>query len=1190
MLRLTYSNRTEALLGALAERLPRDPFVESQVIVPNRAMERVVELGLAHRTGCVANIRFERLETWLARLLEADPAQPFEPRVRLLDGDELEGRLLSVLLDVGIFDDPELAPVAKYLAGSGGRSRPAAVDRRRIELASRLAALFQEYTYSRPEWIRAWMGGHEEGPEGPTAAWQGALYRRARAIVPIGADGVADRVPRTTLAELLAQPSAWAQHDDVPVHVFGVSYVAPAFHHALARVAKRRDVIVYALNPCREFWADVETVGEARARARRARGSQDDPLGLLTANESTLLRAWGRPGREHVALLDEASGFDADARFVEPVGSTTLARVQASILERAPVAPGVCDGSLVVLPCTSVRREVETVAQLVWGLIADAEARGRPVRLSEIAILVQASARETYLPHFEAVFGEPWSEEAHHLPWSAQDLQLAGRSRVAEAALRLLAFFAALPTRRELLGLVAHPMVAHDGSGERREIDPAVWAELAEAAGIVRGIDASDLEGTYADRASGEGEVLHFEQGLARLALGCALGEATFRDEGRTPVRPGGHADEARAFLVLVRSLLADHRAIGGARLPLRRWGEVLAAVVSAYVLPSTRAEEAELERCTGALRGLASLDVDARPVGRDVALPLATRALEAIPAVRGEPQALGLVVASLLPMRAIPFRFVFVLGLGEGMFPQQRADLGLDLRVGRRRSGDVSPEERDRYAFLETLLSTRERLFLSWVARDEHTGDPIAPSSVVTELDEACGGLLRCAPPHRRYEAVELGWIEGLDLEGAGVRAVMTRALPVALLERGARARGDGEREVFRAFELASEAFAQLAPEDPRRLELVLPPLGPPPPAEQETATVRIDVLRQFLRCPIQGWARHWLRQEQDAEKARFVADEPLDAEDGRVGPLGRAAFLVALEGGLGGEPFRALRGSIEAALRDARGRGQLPVGVLGERAARTVAEAAERRLGALLEARPGAREARAVRFGSVSSAQAARESRVHALAAVELCAAGQAFVLEGRTRPLLVEDDAGDPNAGDVLVLVEDGERRPDRARVARLRGALDAYVDHVVIAASGRDMIARRAVLLGSGEPWEVVMAPIRRDVAARWLGALVQDLLQGEPRFLPVEAVLLEEDAMRRGDPKLGERLARAVEIVRTKWEGGSSRWGPIREAIRYDAPELRELVRVVARRFSPFFQHVRTSVRSARGQDAEGLLR
>ncbi len=93
------------------------------------------------------------------------------------------------------------------------------------------------------------------------------------------------------------------------------------------------------------------------------------------------------------------------------------------------------------------------------------------------------------------------------------------------------------------------------------------------------------------------------------------------------------------------------------------------------------------------------------------------------------------MVVSPLLEMRSLPFRVVFLCGLGEGRFPAADGPDPLDLTLASRQAGDVSPRERDKYLFLETLVCARERLYLSYVARDAQTGDELDPATVVHEL-----------------------------------------------------------------------------------------------------------------------------------------------------------------------------------------------------------------------------------------------------------------------------------------------------------------------------------------------------------------------------------------------------------------------------------------------------------------------
>ena len=52
---------------------------------------------------------------------------------------------------------------------------------------------------------------------------------------------------------------------------------------------------------------------------------------------------------------------------------------------------------------------------------------------------------------------------------------------------------------------------------------------------------------------------------------------------------------------------------------------------------------------------------------------------------------------------------------------------------------------ERDRYMFLETLVSTRKHLVLSYISRNDHTDDELNPSSIIqTLVDELDSGYLK--------------------------------------------------------------------------------------------------------------------------------------------------------------------------------------------------------------------------------------------------------------------------------------------------------------------------------------------------------------------------------------------------------------------------------------------------------------
>ncbi|MGZ5000411.1 MAG: exodeoxyribonuclease V subunit gamma, partial [Methylomonas sp.] len=105
-----------------------------------------------------------------------------------------------------------------------------------------------------------------------------------------------------------------------------------------------------------------------------------------------------------------------------------------------------------------------------------------------------------------------------------------------------------------------------------------------------------------------------------------------------------------------------------------------------------------------------------------------------------------SLTFATLMPMRAIPFRRIYLLGMNDGEYPRIFTAMDFDLMARNYRPGDRSRREDDRYLFLEALLSVREHLHISWVGRSIHDNSERPPSVLVSQLRDhlaACWRLI---------------------------------------------------------------------------------------------------------------------------------------------------------------------------------------------------------------------------------------------------------------------------------------------------------------------------------------------------------------------------------------------------------------------------------------------------------------
>jgi exodeoxyribonuclease V gamma subunit len=165
-LHLFTSNRLETLAAKLAGRLNRplpSPFQPEIIVVRNKGMERWLKLELARQQGVCANCVFPFPEAFGRQIFrEFDPHIPEETPLKR---DVLSWRVARALPD--LVGRIEFAPLRQYLAGVEDQ-------RKFVQLAGKIASLFDQYLIFRPRMILEWDEGRGED-------WQAVLWRAVSA-------------------------------------------------------------------------------------------------------------------------------------------------------------------------------------------------------------------------------------------------------------------------------------------------------------------------------------------------------------------------------------------------------------------------------------------------------------------------------------------------------------------------------------------------------------------------------------------------------------------------------------------------------------------------------------------------------------------------------------------------------------------------------------------------------------------------------------------------------------------------------------------------------------------------------------------------------------------------------------------------------------------------------------------------
>ncbi len=767
MIRLHYSNRLENLIAPLADAVAahqsREPLEAVSIVVPNRIVEQFVRYRLAESNGIAANLKFPFLRNYLAELLQST-----DQSLRILEADELQLVLFECLRSTRRRDDSHLKPAHDYIEA---RSKTDAdLELRTMLLAAQLARLFREYSISRRRMIGKWRAARRSDLQAMTETerWQRHLWQSV--FDPQGCVREEWLLERETRPMLLPDAFAAIESERLraalpeTLHVFGSPYAGSAYADIFARLGALGDIRIYALNPCREFWEDLDTSRRAAlnglARRQDKVGKKltesGDPFSLNESADSTALRLWGRPGREYIRLLNELSQCDFTPLFSDPVSRqppSLLEALQQNILDRKPQPASVEDGEgtpfesrIRFLACPGIRREIEIIANEIWALVRSNEGLAASdgaefLRFHEIALLIPDGAVDDYVAHIESVF-----RKQHRIPIDLVSRSIAGASRVAEAVELLLELPTGRFSRAEMIRLLTHPALNNESEDR---LDVETWRRWSKTLGIFFGADDDDLKSTYIPRG-----LYHWDQAIKRLALGTMMtgerdGKPAFYETGATPTGylpfeiAQGELETAARFMRVARSLIAHARSMRDARMTPQQWSRRLIDFVSAFIRPDTTTDEQVRDGLLEVIESIGDSNLKVGPMSYESAREMIAPRIADLETRRGQYSGRGVAVGSFSSLRSIPFKAIFAVGLNEASFPEREPRNPLDLRLLERFAGDVTPAERDRYLFLETILAAREQIFLSYIARDGKTGDALEPSSVIRELQYMLRGFV---------------------------------------------------------------------------------------------------------------------------------------------------------------------------------------------------------------------------------------------------------------------------------------------------------------------------------------------------------------------------------------------------------------------------------------------------------------
>ncbi len=709
------SNKLEYLVQVLSKLLDvqdkdiptKNIFTPTQLIVGSRGMQHWLSMELAKNRDIAMNQKYDMVNGWILEICyELTCKKEFK---KSYIKDVLTWRIFKLL------DTLNCDKLIKYYEHS---------LLKKYQLSAKISEVFSAYLVYRTDWLEHWEDSkyikdtadskknHNTTIIEEDEQWQSELWRLLVKEMP----DTPYSVQKSAIKKL---NKINLQTINVPkdIYIFGINAISPKNLNFIFELSKHIDLNILYIDPCSEYWYDLKN---------------DKTSTWLETDDyeaQPLLANLGQQGKEFFNMLldnDKKQGFDVFQKFengtldfnkLENNAQNYLISLQRNLLElncEDHTNLNDSDNSLSINSCHSPLREVQVLHDRLLDMIkADDTIKPRD-------ILVMCPNIEDYALYIDSVFTCGFEDKK--LPFSIADRTLLDSEPLAAIFIDLLQLPESNFEVNKILDYIEVPAIQQKFHITQEQLETIrYW--LKESC----------------IHNSNDNKTFSWSWGLRRLMLGFAYNdsEQIINDELLTvPVIEGAEVVELGSLYELLE--LLDHytKELKQDR-TLEQWADYL-LVMFEEVFDVTSQEQyiaSKIKTIIGkTIKTAKEILVDEKVSLEMIRYCLISQLSESI--INNHFLNGKVTFCSMTPMRNVPFKVVAMLGLNNGKFPRRDVSVSFDLMAGLgKRAGDRTKRDDDRYLFLESILSARQNLYLSYIGRSIKTNKKQESSLILKEL-----------------------------------------------------------------------------------------------------------------------------------------------------------------------------------------------------------------------------------------------------------------------------------------------------------------------------------------------------------------------------------------------------------------------------------------------------------------------
>ncbi|MDG6881441.1 Exodeoxyribonuclease V gamma chain [Phocoenobacter uteri] len=735
MFTVYYSNQLEIhkefLLRLLKLRSNANPFEADTILVQSSGMAQWLQMEIAQEQGIAANLEFPFPTRFLwqqyRNLLPNLPKENiFAPHLTVWEIMQL----------IPNFVKQEAFKALRLYLGEN------AEQYKLYQLAKAVADLFDQYLVYRPHWLICWENNknsdvlNEIIQQNPTLSndlkthiqteiqWQSQLWNAL----------VGQLKQKTTEAIFNTSHRAYFQQfffdklenltefekQKLPerIFIFGISSLPISQLDTLEKLSQYCDVHLFFLNPSQYYWGNIL---EQKTLDKMALSQKS--IQVITEGNS-LLATWGKQGRDFLNTLMDFQNNE-HSFYHSPIqdNSHLLAQIQQSLLDledNYTFNIQKTDRSLQIHSCHSPLREVEVLHDQLLHLFEQ-----NPELLPK-DIIVMSPNIDFYAPYITAVFEQFKRQDPRYIPYCLCDQSVQAVDPIIHSFLSLLKIKEAKFSGEEILALLDITAIQKRYQFSTSQIEQLrYWINQA---GIRSGLVLNH---------SNWQNYNSWENGLNRLLLGSALKEenGVWQESVAVDESYGLNAEISGQLNQFICKL-SDWITFISESHSMEQWQTALLQLLNDFYFEDETNTHSLLQLHNAIAKiteNITACQFDEN-ISDEIIISLLNDQLEENK-VQLNFLAGRVNFATLLPMRAIPFKVVCLLGMNEKDFPRQYHQNNFNLMNYAPQKGDRAKRDDDRYLFLEALLSAQDIFYISYVGQNLTKNQAELPSVLVSQL-----------------------------------------------------------------------------------------------------------------------------------------------------------------------------------------------------------------------------------------------------------------------------------------------------------------------------------------------------------------------------------------------------------------------------------------------------------------------